>query len=89
MFPDEREMLRRVSALQRLPWVMPASVVLRMSDSDLDELADASRDEYWRVLNGIVRRIVDEDTHTLRDQGERSPGRGRSTPMGEDGDHEG
>ena len=64
MFLDERELLRRASALQRLPWIMPASVVLRMSDADLDALASAPDAEYWAVLNRIVRSITPDGSTT-------------------------
>ncbi len=29
------------------------------TDEDLDLLAAASDDEYWRVLNGVVTRILE------------------------------
>jgi hypothetical protein len=59
MFPDAREMERRASAFEELPWAIPAVVVLQMSDEDLDALADADDEHYWRILNSIVHRIVD------------------------------
>ena len=48
----------RLKAVRELPWPIPASVLVEMTDEDLDRLAAASdRDEYWRVLNGVVTRI--------------------------------
>jgi len=40
-----------------LPWPIPALVIIEMTDEDLDDLAAARPDEYWGVLNAIVRRI--------------------------------
>ena len=36
--------------------------MLQMTDEDLDHLAAASDEDYWRVLNGIVRRIESRST---------------------------
>ena len=61
MFPDARELERRAIAIQRLPWALPALVVVEISDANLDALADATPEEYWAVLNSIVRRITGGD----------------------------
>jgi hypothetical protein len=49
---------RRLRVVRDLPWVLPASVLLELTDADLDELdlATGSR-HYWRTLNAIVTRI--------------------------------
>jgi hypothetical protein len=45
-----------------LPWVIPALVIIEMTDEDLDNLdAVADADRYWGVLNAIVRRILEGD----------------------------
>jgi len=45
-----------------LPWVIPALVIIEMTDEDLDNLdAVADAPEYWGVLNAIVRRIQGEE----------------------------
>jgi hypothetical protein len=61
MFPDAEILERRASAFERLPWPIPATVVLQMSDAELDALADATPKEYWAVLNRIVGRITGGD----------------------------
>jgi hypothetical protein len=48
---------RRLKAVRELPWPIPAAILVKMLDEDLDHLAAASNDEYWRVLNSVVRRI--------------------------------
>jgi hypothetical protein len=58
VIPDAYITELRLKAVRELPWSIPAAVLVEMSDEDLDRLAAASdRDEYWRVLNGVVRRI--------------------------------
>jgi hypothetical protein len=60
MFPDVREYEPRLRVLQGLPWPIPARVLMRFTDEDLDCLAvagEAGRDEYWRALNAIVARV--------------------------------
>ena len=57
MIPDAHITDLRAKVVRELPWPIPAAVLLEMTDEDLDHLAAASNDEYWRVLNGIVRRI--------------------------------
>jgi hypothetical protein len=49
-------------AMRELPWPIPALVVIQFSDEDLD-LLDAAYEtpEYWSVLNGIVRRIQEDN----------------------------
>lgn len=48
--------LRR-KAVRELPWPIPAAVLVQMTNEDLDRLAAASEEDYWRVLNGVVPRI--------------------------------
>ncbi len=61
MIPDQDILENRVQAMRELPWVIPALVVVQMTDEDLD-LLDAAyeTDEYWSVLNRIVTRIERE-----------------------------
>jgi hypothetical protein len=62
LIPGRDILESRVQAMRELPWVIPALVILEMTDEDLDRL-DAAFDtpEYWTVLNAIVTRITDED----------------------------
>jgi hypothetical protein len=56
---DAEDLLEsRVQAVRELPWVIPAGVVMQMTDLDLDHL-DMAADSpgYWGVLNAIVSRI--------------------------------
>ena len=49
---------RRIRALWKPPWVLPATVVIGMTDEDLDLLYVArDKDEYWRLLRNIVERL--------------------------------
>ena len=58
MIPDAHITDLRAKVGRELPWPIPAAVLLEMTDEDLDRLAAApNRDTYWRVLNGVVRRI--------------------------------
>jgi hypothetical protein len=57
VIPDAHITDLRAKVVRELPWPIPAAVLLKLRDEDLDHLAAASNDEYWRVLNGIVRRI--------------------------------
>jgi hypothetical protein len=47
----------RAKVVRELPWPIPAAVLLEMRDVELDHPAAASNDEYWHVLNAVVRRI--------------------------------
>jgi hypothetical protein len=47
----------RAKVVRELPWPIPATVLLQMRDEDLDHLAAASDEDYWRVLNALVTRI--------------------------------
>jgi hypothetical protein len=48
----------RIQAMRTLPWVIPALVIIEMTEEDLDNLDGAAdTDRYWTVLNGIVSRI--------------------------------
>jgi hypothetical protein len=57
MMPDSYITELRLKAVRELPWPIPAAVLVQMTDEDLDHLAAASQEDYWRVLNGLVRRI--------------------------------
>ena len=57
MIPDQDILEGRVMVMWELPWPIPALVIIEMTDEDLDDLAAARPDEYWGVLNAIVRRI--------------------------------
>jgi len=62
MFPDADILERRLRQLERLPWPIPATVIIRMSEEDLDNLdAAVDTDKYWTVLNAIVTRIEKEE----------------------------
>jgi hypothetical protein len=62
MFPDTYILERRLRQLQRLPWAIPAGVIMQMTDEDFDRL-DMAGDtaEWWRCLNEIVTKITDRD----------------------------
>jgi hypothetical protein len=50
----------RAKVVRELPWPIPATVLLKMTDEDLDRLGAAqSRDAYWGVLNAVVTRILE------------------------------
>jgi hypothetical protein len=52
---------RRIRALWELPWVLSATVVIGMTDEDLDLLyAARDKDEYWHLLRNIVERLERE-----------------------------
>ena len=58
MIPDQDILENRVQSMRELPWVIPALVVVSMTDEDLDNLdAAADSPEYWSVLHRIVTRI--------------------------------
>ncbi len=59
MIPDAEMVESRLRLVKELPWPIPALVIMRMTDEDLDLLAAASDDEYWRVLNDVVSRILE------------------------------
>ena len=61
MIPEKDILESRVMAMRDLPWVIPALVIIEMTDEDLD-LLDAAyeKPEYWSTLNTIVRRIQEE-----------------------------
>jgi hypothetical protein len=62
LISDQDILENRVQAMRELPWVIPALVIIEMTDEDLD-LLDAAYDkpEYWSTLNTIVRRIQEEE----------------------------
>ena len=59
MIPDAYITELRLKAVRELPWPIPAVVLVEMTDEDLDHLASASDRDYWRVLNGVVMRILE------------------------------
>ena len=62
MFPDADILARRLRQLERLPWPIPASIIMAMTEADFDALDMAqSRDEWWYVLNAIVVRVTDNE----------------------------
>ena len=48
---------QRLKVVRNLPWVIPASVLMCMTDEDLDNLGAAPPEEYWSTLNDTVERI--------------------------------
>ena len=60
MIPDTLLVKERLKTFMELPWVLPAAVLMEVSDEDLDNLGAVGPEEYWSVLNGIVRRIQQE-----------------------------
>jgi hypothetical protein len=61
VIPDADVLENRVQAMRELPWIIPALIVIEMSDEDLDTLdAAADTDRYWTVLSTIVSRIERE-----------------------------
>ena len=62
MIPDTDILERRLRQLERLPWPVPAAVIMRMTEADFDALDMAQgRDEWWRVLNAIMVRVTDSE----------------------------
>jgi hypothetical protein len=61
LIPDQDILENRVQAMRELPWVIPALVIIEITDEELD-LLDAAYDkpEYWSTLNTIVKRIQEE-----------------------------
>lgn len=58
MIPGQDILESHVQAMRELPWVIPALVIIEMTDEDLDNLdAAADSPEYWSLLNEIVTRI--------------------------------
>ena len=62
MFLDADILERRLRQLERLPWPIPATVIMRMTEADFDALDMArDNDEWWRVLNAIMVRVTDSE----------------------------
>jgi hypothetical protein len=59
VIPDAYITEPRLKAVCELPWPIPAAVLVKMTDEDLDRLAAASDEDYWRVLNGVVTRMLE------------------------------
>jgi hypothetical protein len=61
LIPEKDILESRVMAMRDLPWVIPALVIIEMTDEELD-LLDAAYEtpEYWSTLNTIVKRIQEE-----------------------------
>jgi hypothetical protein len=57
VIPDSYITELRLKAVHELPWPIPAAVLVEMTDEDLDCLAAVPNEDYWRVLNDVVRRI--------------------------------
>jgi hypothetical protein len=58
LMPDADILESRVAAMRDLPWLIPALVLVELTDEDLDNLdAATDTDKYWTVLNAIVSRI--------------------------------
>ena len=58
---DPYVMGRRLRQLHRLPWALPATLVVRLTDAHLDELdiaEQAGRGSYWLALNRIVHELT-------------------------------
>jgi hypothetical protein len=51
----------RLKAFMDLPWVLPATMLMRITDEDLDILGSAGKEDYWRELAKIAERIERED----------------------------
>jgi hypothetical protein len=64
MFPDAEILRRRASACARLPWVLPATLLLEITDADVDALASTPDEEYWTVLKRITFRITSDGGRT-------------------------
>jgi hypothetical protein len=60
LIPHSLLVEERLKTFMELPWVLPAAVLMEITDEDLDNLATATKDEYWGVLNAVVTRIERE-----------------------------
>ena len=61
MIPGQDIVESRVQAMRELPWVIPALIIIEMTDEDLDNLDAAyDTDQYWSVLKRIITRIESE-----------------------------
>ncbi len=61
MFSQTDILERRLRQLERLPWPIPAAVIMRMTEEDFDRLDMAKDpDEWWHTLNSIVARITEQ-----------------------------
>jgi hypothetical protein len=61
LIPDLDILDRRVAAMTAIPWPIPSTIIMYMTDEDLDNLdAAANTDRYWAQLNRIVGRIERE-----------------------------
>jgi hypothetical protein len=47
VFPDEHILERRSWQLHRLPWPIPAAVIMRMTEEDFDRLDMAADRDEW------------------------------------------
>jgi hypothetical protein len=53
---------RRLRQVHKLPWCLPAVLLIKLTDEDLDglDIAErAGRDSYWLCLNRIVHRLTE------------------------------
>jgi hypothetical protein len=64
LIPHSLLVEERLKAFMELPWVLPAAVLMEITDEDLDNLdAAADTDRYWTMLNAIVSRIERRRQH--------------------------
>jgi hypothetical protein len=62
VIPDALLVEERLKTFMELPWVLPAALLMEITDEDLDHLDAAwDTDRYWGVLNAIVRRIQENN----------------------------
>jgi hypothetical protein len=47
LIPDTLLVEERRKTFMTLPWVLPAAVLMEITDEDLDVLGAAGRGEYW------------------------------------------
>jgi hypothetical protein len=61
LIPEQDILENRVQAMRDHPWIIPALIIIEMTDQDLDNLdAAADTHKYWTVLNAIASRIERE-----------------------------
>jgi hypothetical protein len=63
MTRDPYILSKRIRVMHNLPWAIPATLMVRLTDQHLDELDLAertSRDAYWLALGRIVHELTQE-----------------------------
>jgi hypothetical protein len=74
VFPDGYILERRLRQLQRLPWLIPANVIVEMTELDFDMLDMArDRNEYWRVLTSATPVFLFGSSALRRLESRRTP----------------